>query len=115
MTAERKKIRNRRVYAQRIAFARHMLGGVCVVCGRDEFLEFDHIDPSTKLVELNQAASISLERFMAEIPKCQLLCHGCHVKKSCVDGTKQGGQYKIAAVIHMEDDEDDCIPALGGI
>jgi len=108
--------RKRRVYAARIAFARWVLGGKCLQCGSEQYLQFDHINPSTKSLELGRAAVVSLERFLAEIPKCQLLCHCCHVKKSKIDGTQPGGQRKIGEVVNMldyeYDDDDDLIPAM---
>jgi len=108
--------RKRRIYASRIAFGRWVLGGKCVRCGSEDYLQFDHIDPSKKAIELNRAAVVSLERFLAEIPKCQLLCHCCHVKKSNVDGTKPGGQRKIDEIVNMPPEYDECdddlIPAM---
>lgn len=59
-----------------------LLGGKCVQCGATENLEFDHIDPATKSFSIGSRTTASKERMMAEIKKCQLLCHACHEKKT---------------------------------
>jgi 5-methylcytosine-specific restriction endonuclease McrA len=57
------------------------LGGKCVNCGDRDELEFDHIDPATKLYSIARASSFSQSRFDAEVAKCQLLCRECHQEK----------------------------------
>lgn len=70
-------------YHRRRAEYISQLGGVCVICGAEESLEFDHIDARTKTADisklLNGASKATLD---AEISKCQLLCRTCHVEKS---------------------------------
>jgi 5-methylcytosine-specific restriction endonuclease McrA len=61
------------------------LGGQCVSCGETEDLEFDHIDPSTKLMAIARASSRSEDFFWAEVDKCQLLCNPCHLEKTAND------------------------------
>lgn len=61
------------------------LGGKCAKCGSPENLELDHIDPTTKEIEVGAIHSVSRVRFWAEIKKCQLLCRSCHVKKTLAD------------------------------
>lgn len=58
-------------------------GKSCVECGSTENLELDHIDPATKIT--NAIWSWSEERRNAELAKCQVLCHDCHVKKTHID------------------------------
>lgn len=56
------------------------MGGRCVRCGATENLQFDHIDPSTKLFNISDH-----HRYVAvkeEIKKCQLLCVSCHREKT---------------------------------
>lgn len=71
---------------QRIALARERLGGACARCGADEDLDFDHVDPGTKVRNVSAATNWSLERFVAEVDKCQLLCRACHIAKSIENG-----------------------------
>lgn len=52
----------------------------CIICGWDEDLELDHIDPATKVA--NSIWSWSKERRNEEISKCQILCYSCHKKKT---------------------------------
>jgi 5-methylcytosine-specific restriction endonuclease McrA len=59
------------------------LGGKCVKCGTTEKLEIDHIDPATKVA--SEIWSWSLERRLAELAKCQLLCNDHHKVKSLED------------------------------
>lgn len=61
------------------------LGGICVRCGEDSNLEFDHIDPGTKVMSIAKASSRSELFFWAEVRKCQLLCKPCHKEKTAED------------------------------
>lgn len=70
-------------YYRRKAEAIEVLGGKCVRCGSVEDLEFDHIDPSTKISTIGKLASTaSEEKLWTEVAKCQLLCKACHKEKS---------------------------------
>lgn len=59
------------------------LGGVCVVCGIADDLEFDHVDPSTKLFQIS-GRGLDKPRALiaAELLKCQLLCRPHHLEKT---------------------------------
>lgn len=63
----------------------------CVKCGYSNplALEFDHIDPNTKLFGIARALTntISWENILKEIDKCQILCANCHKIKT---GAQQG-------------------------
>ena len=67
------------------------LGGVCVLCGTNKFLEFDHIDRSTKTMTVARASSRNEEFFWNEVMKCQLLCKPCHLEKTARDFRKEHG------------------------
>lgn len=54
--------------------------GPCRECGSWERLEVDHIDPSAKLH--HNIWSWSESRRLAELSKCQVLCHRCHRLKT---------------------------------
>jgi hypothetical protein len=62
-----------------------MLGGRCVRCGATEDLEFDHIDPSTKVFAVCAGLSKAWDVLVEEALKCQLLCRPCHVAKGAED------------------------------
>lgn len=68
--------RDRRASA--IAF----LGGACASCGSTTNLEFDHIDPDSKVKAIASMLTASKERFWTEVRKCQLLCSACHLERS---------------------------------
>lgn len=53
---------------------------VCVRCGSITQLQLDHIDPKTKTA--HNIWSWAESRRLAEIEKCQVLCHFCHVQKT---------------------------------
>jgi len=72
----RKQRENRRF------FAFEKLGRKCVDCGSTRDLEFDHIDPKTKLFSIGKIWSARWEVFLAELEKCQLKCKKCHLIKS---------------------------------
>lgn len=73
---------------------------VCVVCGSDDRLEVDHIDRSTK--ELSTAALWGMSRNnpkrVAELAKCQILCHYCHLEKTIAEAnaSRQHGRTLYA-------------------
>lgn len=80
----------KRRYAERSAYAIVQLGGSCVMCGSVEFLEFDHIDRSTKLFDVKQLLykrSLDNEDLVNELAKCQLLCKPCHQQKTAAEST----------------------------
>ena len=57
----------------------------CIDCGYKEnpaALQFDHIDPSTKLFRIAAASSKRWEVILAEIMKCEIRCANCHAVKT---------------------------------
>jgi len=52
--------------------------GPCYFCESSDNLEIHHVDPSEK--ESNHIFSWKPERIEAELAKCIILCHNCHVK-----------------------------------
>ena len=60
------------------------LGGKCAKegCESTRDLEFDHIDPTTKVRMISQMLSGSEKKLAAELKKCQLLCKKHHAEKS---------------------------------
>lgn len=71
-------------FAQRNQEALEILGGKCAKCGSTEKLEFDHIDPKTKLFGIKYATR-NWEIVLEELKKCQLLCRMHHEEKSKID------------------------------
>lgn len=77
----------RQRYEQRKIEALSLLGGVCVDCGSDEDLQFDHVDPKTKFTEVSMMLSkYSWKRIKQELDKCVLRCPPCHSAKSNANG-----------------------------
>lgn len=74
-------------YHERRQRAIVLLGGACTVCGRTETLEIDHINPEAKAMSLSKMWSVSEARYIAELSRCQLLCHEHHVEKSRAEGS----------------------------
>lgn len=55
----------------------------CIRCGSVEELQFDHIDPSTKEIEISALHPRSrLPELLLELDKCQVLCRECHQTKT---------------------------------
>ena len=79
---------------KRRAWAREHLGGKCVTCGTTEELEFDHIDPSTKVKQIASMLTESWKNFLAEVNKCQLLCEVHHELKTREAYAKQPRRWK---------------------
>jgi hypothetical protein len=61
----------------------------CILCSEvhPACLDFHHVDPSTKLIEVSKAVHLcwSWERIMAEVNKCIVLCKNCHAKQHYED------------------------------
>lgn len=66
--------------------AEFLAGKGCAFCGSSERLEVDHIDPAQKTE--HKIWSWSDERRAAELAKCRILCHDCHVKRHADDRRK---------------------------
>lgn len=67
------------------------LGGKCRHCGIADprVLQFDHIDPLTKVCNLgNLFAAKDQSKVWEEVQKCQLLCANCHTIKTLENGDK---------------------------
>lgn len=91
-----------RYLAKRRTDAKRHLGGVCVRCGTEMALEFDHRDPATKVITIASAIALhwSWERLLVELDKCQLLCRPCHRDKSRAAGELGGGHNRVVAPQH---------------
>lgn len=63
--------------------AEYFDGKSCVKCGSTRNLELDHIDPSQKTS--HRIWTWSPERRAAELAKCQVLCHDCHLEKTSAE------------------------------
>ena len=64
-------------------------GGVCVDCGSQEELEFDHDDSSSKVVPVAKLfTSYTDTKIRAELDKCVLRCKPCHLLKSQIEDWK---------------------------
>lgn len=53
----------------------------CEICGYDkhfQVLEFHHLDPKAKEMEISCMKHATKERLEKEISKCMLLCANCH-------------------------------------
>lgn len=81
-TAEQHREYQKKRRLERLAMAVERLGGKCVRCGSTENLEFDHIIPGSRLRKVSEATNWSMERFLAEVDKCQLLCGPHHREKT---------------------------------
>jgi 5-methylcytosine-specific restriction endonuclease McrA len=94
--AERRRGYNKGWRQARRARLVEMLGGKCVRCGDMEDLEFDHIDPSTKVFAICAGLSKAWDVLVEEAAKCQLLCKPCHVAKGAEDRPElQHGTYYV--------------------
>ena len=61
-------------------------GGECAHCklrepDHLEIYDYHHIDPSTKLYSVSNMMNGPMDRLIAEVDKCLLLCSNCHRKE----------------------------------
>lgn len=89
----RRRVYDLNRYHERRRRAIASLGGKCVVCGTEDSLELDHIDPSTKSFNISEAWGKSESVWWAEVEKCQLLCITHHKKKTAKEQTKGHGTW----------------------
>lgn len=118
---EKKKERNRvafqknktkRAEAQRLRRQKRRqiliehLGGKCCGCGTTQNLQFDHLDRTQKSFNVGKCLDYSLEKLIAEVDKCQLLCYNCHEVKSLInhDKDKLVEGYRVASVDKIGDE-----------
>lgn len=88
-TAELRRARQLGAYHARMEDAREYLGNRCARCDCTESLEFDHIDPTTKVRALTELWS-QPKLFWDELRfKMQLLCHDCHREKTADERTRR--------------------------
>lgn len=80
--AEYMHVSDRKRHAHYRQVAEDILGGRCVVCGTDEGVEFDHIDPTTKRFNLADGHSVTMTVYLEEVAKCQPLCKPHHHEKT---------------------------------
>ncbi len=57
----------------------------CLHCGSKDQLEWDHIDPSTKLFMVSNYGR-KKDALLEEVKKCQRLCRACHIQKGKDNG-----------------------------
>ena len=74
--------RSRKNHAKRRKVILEAKVGGCVDCQEVDpvVLHFDHRDPSTKSFNIS-SKSVSMERLLAEIAKCDVRCANCHLRK----------------------------------
>ncbi len=58
----------------------------CVSCGESNpiVLEFNHVDPSTKIAEVSFFIKRTRTKLITEIEKCEVLCANCHRKHTAI-------------------------------
>ena len=83
-----------------------LLDGKCVRCGITENLQFDHIDPKTKLFPIASGLDKPRVVLLAEVAKCQLLCEPHHIEKNIEDGSIARGEQKWNAKLTEKDIHD---------
>ncbi len=62
--------------------AHDILGGKCVQCGSTKYLQVHHKDPSKKKYNIDYATRLSLDKFLEELKKCELLCDSHHSRET---------------------------------
>ncbi len=74
----------RRYHARRLK-AIKQLGGVCIDCGTETNLEFDHIINEDKKLIGKMFTSASEAKLQLELAKCVLRCKACHRLKTILE------------------------------
>ena len=92
--ADREKQRDyqRSWMVERKRRALNYLVNQCVYCGTTKNLEIDHVEPTSKTCPIAGLLSHKWETVVAELDKCQVVCHDCHVRKTKTDGSVAIGE-----------------------
>jgi len=61
--------------------------GPCAQCGSWDRPEVDHVDRAAKAMEPARIWSLSAAKREAELARCQVLCHDCHLDKTRAEST----------------------------
>lgn len=80
----RDRSENRDIVSEAICeYLRH---NPCIECGEPDIrvLEFDHLDPTTKLFNVGDRSNRSIDSVFTEIAKCRVLCANCHRKHTAI-------------------------------
>ncbi len=77
-------------YSDRRSQTIQKLGGKCAICGTQEDLEVDHINPRSKSFNLFTTLR-NLKDFWDEVEKCQLLCQIHHREKTTREQSNEHG------------------------
>ncbi|SRR5258706_825796 len=84
-TPEQRREYMRRYYLSRLKEAKALLGNKCARCDETENLEFDHINPNTKIAAITSMLMWARHEWIIELRKCQLLCSTHHKIKTRED------------------------------
>jgi 5-methylcytosine-specific restriction endonuclease McrA len=106
ITAERFEERRNKRLSHSLFLADYKMAKGCACCGYKDHpaaLDFDHLKPDEKHIELAVMNGYSRERVLAEIAKCIVLCSNCHRLK-----THDPEEFiRYWEMLHMHDDEPD--------
>lgn len=63
----------------------------CRICKTLEKLEYHHIKPEDKFMEISTMVNAMMNRedILEEIKKCEVLCNGCHIETHNIIGRKR--------------------------
>lgn len=76
-----------------------LLGGECKHCGITQKLQFDHINPASKIFDVSQRLDWKIDILLPEAQKCQLLCAHCHgVKTRKYSAYRKTGSKSVLTV-----------------
>jgi hypothetical protein len=83
-----------RKFSRRMSMAYEFKDRPCADCGINygpEHMEFDHVEErGPKDVSVCHLAKASLDRFLAEIAKCDVVCCRCHERREVARGRSHG-------------------------
>lgn len=85
----RRSQQRRRVKLQEVRKSlQALIGGHCVDCGITDYrlLDFDHINPRTKTMNVSQKLHLPFDILAEEVMGCQLRCPNCHRLKTMEQG-----------------------------
>lgn len=93
---------NLKYYYKKKEELKQKLGNKCAICGSTKNLQFDHINPMKKTIDISKSIT-STNKILSELSNIQLLCKSCHDSKTKRDNSnlkycgEANGNHKLTS------------------
>lgn len=103
---ERKLYRSKRPPTKLKQKALEFLGGKCAHCdcaGPPSALEFHHVDPTKKTLQLGDRGLKSWSTIIEDLKVCEIICANCHSKHHAEEKLEERNRYLASVGLSLEE------------